>query len=127
MAAKLKKTEDSPGLMITSPAFRALETAIIFASEYGIKPEMISMKSDLYFKSNFHSLQGILTEAGDDNDSITLFGHNPAFTEIPTGLTRGGCDYVPKSGVVCISFKINKWSELKQNSGKLEYFLRPDK
>ena len=36
MARKLHEKEKSPGVMMTSPAFRALETALIFAGEFGI-------------------------------------------------------------------------------------------
>jgi hypothetical protein len=32
-----------------------------------------------------------------------------------------------KTSVVCISFKAINWKEIKFGSGKLEYFLKPDK
>ena len=53
MAHKLHEKENTPGVLITSPAFRALETAIIFAEEFGIKSETIILNSDLYYKMNF--------------------------------------------------------------------------
>ena len=54
MAQKLREKENSPGIIITSPAFRALETAFIFAEEFGIEPEKIIINSKLYYKMNFH-------------------------------------------------------------------------
>src|SRR5450759_3205725 len=82
MAHKLGEKENSPGIIITSPAFRALETAFIFAEEFGIKPEDIILNSYLYYKMNFNHLHEVLSLAGEDTDSITLFGHNPSFTQI---------------------------------------------
>ena len=125
MAGKLIEKENFPGIIITSSAFRALETAFIFAEEFGIKPEDIILNSDLYYKMNFNHLPEILSLAGEDTDSITLFGHNPSFTQITNSLCRGGCDFMQKCGVIGISFNINTWSDIRQNTGKVEYYLKP--
>ncbi|TAL66635.1 MAG: phosphohistidine phosphatase, partial [Bacteroidetes bacterium] len=92
IARKLIEKEKSPGILITSPAFRAIETAFIFAEEFGIEYEKIIINSILYYKMNFPALTDILSLAGDDTDEITLFGHNPSFTDIPDKLCKGGCD-----------------------------------
>jgi phosphohistidine phosphatase len=126
MARKLIEIENSPGVLISSTAFRALETAIIFAEEFEIKPEKIILNSDLYYKMNVNHLQDIFTLAGNDTDTITLFGHNPSFTETAKSLCKGGCDFMPKCGIIGISFNIKSWSELKHNTGKTEYFLKPE-
>ncbi len=39
MAAILKTKEKDPGVFITSPAFRALETALVFARVFEINPD----------------------------------------------------------------------------------------
>lgn len=127
MAHRLKEKEDNPGLMITSPAFRALETAYIFAGEFGIKPDTIRTDSNLYYKAGMKMLIEMLAVAGDEIDTITLFGHNPAITEMPDRLCREGCEFLTKTSIVCISFQIKTWSEIKSDSGKMEYFLKPDK
>jgi len=127
MAHKLKVKNSSPGIMISSPAFRALETAIIFAQVFADKPENVRMSSLLYYKMNFQNLHKVIAGIGEEADSITLFGHNPSFTEITNILCKEGCDFMPKSGVVGISFNITTWSEIKANSGTLEYFLKPEK
>jgi len=36
MARRFREKENNPGLMITSPAFRAIDTAFIFANELGL-------------------------------------------------------------------------------------------
>ncbi|MCX6320725.1 MAG: histidine phosphatase family protein [Bacteroidia bacterium] len=127
MARKLREKDNSPGIMITSPSFRALETAFIFAGEFGIEPEKIIINSTLYYKMNFHYLPEILSLVSEDTDIITLFGHNPSFSEISDSLCKGGCDFMPKCGVIGISFNIRTWSEIRQNTGKIEYFLKPEK
>jgi phosphohistidine phosphatase len=127
MALRFREKQNDPGLMITSPAFRALETAYIFASEFGIKPEKIMVESNLYYKTNMNSLFDILSTVNDDNDTITLFGHNPAFTEMPDRLSKNGCEFLTKTSIVCISFGTKLWSDIKPDTGKMEYFLKPEK
>jgi phosphohistidine phosphatase len=126
MAKLFSKTQVTPGLMISSPAFRALETALIFAGQMGIAYETIILSDALYFNTDLMKLTLLLREKGNDTDTVTLFGHNPSFTEIPDELSKSGCPNVPKSGVVCISFNVDNWSEINRKSGKLEYFLKPD-
>jgi len=127
MARKLRELEESTGIMVSSPAFRALETAFIFADEFKIDYENIKIKSLLYYKMNLKYLTEILSLASDDIDKITLFGHNPSFTDIPDRLCKEGCDFLPKSGVISISFDTGSWSEVQQRTGKIDYFLKPDK
>lgn len=127
MAQKFKEKEPSPGLMITSPAFRAFETAYIFGKEFKIDPENIVIASNLYYKMNYLFLQELLSSVKEDIDSITLFGHNPSFSEIANSLSKTGCDFIPKTGIVGIIFDVTSWSEIKKNSGKIEYFIKHDK
>lgn len=126
MARRLMEKENSPGTIITSPAFRALETALIFAGESGIRYDKIIMNSDLYNKLNYSSFQQIISQVNEETDTVTLFGHNPSFSEITDILCIGGCDFIPKCGVVGIKFNIKIWPEIKRNTGKLEYFLKPE-
>jgi phosphohistidine phosphatase len=127
MASLLLEKEKKPGLFISSPAFRAYETALIFARVFDFSPDKIVMKSNLYYKSGLSSFAEIIESVDNKIDSIILFGHNPSFTEVPDKLSRDGCDFLPKSGIVCISFKSDTWKGIVHDKGKLEYFLKPEK
>jgi phosphohistidine phosphatase len=126
MAQKLNERELSSVVIITSPAFRAIETALIFADELEVDPGKIILNMSIYNKMNLRNLPEIISQAGDKCDTIILFGHNPSFTEIANSLAIEGCDFVPKSAAAGISFRIKTWSEIKQKSGKLEFFLKPE-
>ncbi len=127
MANRYLEKEPYPGLLISSPAFRALETALIFALEYGIKPEKVIMDSNLYYQTDLSSVISILSTITEQENIITLFGHNPAFTQIPDRLSTEGCEFLTKTSIVCISFPVKTWSEIKPDKGKIEYILKPDK
>lgn len=127
MAKLFLKKEPSPGLILSSPAFRALETALIFAGEAGSDYGKIVLSSDLYFNTNLLILLKTISAVSDDVKTITLFGHNPAFSDCPDRLSTTGCESVPKTGIVCLTFDTEKWSEITKGNGKIEYFLRPER
>ena len=114
-------------MIITSPAFRALETAYIFAEAAGINPESVIINSNLYYKANLNLLLRIIGELDEKITTITLFGHNPAFTELPDRLSKNGCEFVTKTSVVGISFNVKTWAEVKTGQGQIDYFLKPEK
>jgi phosphohistidine phosphatase len=126
MARRLLEKEKSLGILISSPAFRALETALIFAREFGISTDKVILDSNIYFKMSYNNLPALLSGIDESTDTVTMFGHNPSFTEIANVLSKEGCDSIPKTGIICISFKIMTWSDLGRNNGKTEYLLKPE-
>lgn len=127
MAGKLKEKVNDIGVIISSPAFRAIETALIFAGEYGINAEKMIINSDLYYLNDVKSFTGILKKIDEDVATITLFGHNPSFTELASHFCIEACDVIPKSGIVCLSFNVRTWSEVKPSSGNPDLILKPKK
>lgn len=127
MAQKFKAKEKSRLTLVSSPAFRALETALIFAEELGISAERVIMNSYIYHGISPESLPKILSTAAEEAETIVLFGHNPSFSDIADSLSKEGCEDMPKSGIVCFSFNVSTWSEIGRNKGKMEYFLKPEK
>jgi phosphohistidine phosphatase len=127
MAVKLKEKENDLGVIVTSPAFRALETALIFAGVYSVPPEKIILNSNLYFNIDHDSFVELLKSINDEFDTITLFGHNPSFTDLPGLLSKESSEILPKSGIICLSFKTKTWSGITTKAGNTEYFLKPKK
>jgi phosphohistidine phosphatase len=127
MAAMLREKEPDPAIFITSPAFRAYETAVIFARVFGYDPENIILESSLYHNTTLKSFAEMLEKQDEKINTIILFGHNPSITEIPDRLSRDGCDFLLKSGIVCLSFKTDSWKGIVRERGKIEYFLKPEK
>jgi phosphohistidine phosphatase len=127
MAKHFLKREASPGLIVSSPAFRALETAMIFAGEAGSSYEKITLCNSLYLNTNLERVLKLLSGLSDDIKVISLFGHNPSFSDIPDRLSSTGCSQLPKSGVACLTFDTDNWSGVGPKKGRLEYLLKPSK
>ncbi len=127
MALKLLERENSLGVIVSSPAFRAWETALIFNGVFKMQPEKIMIESSIYLRFEKNSLFDILKRVSEETEVITLFGHNPSFTELPEQFAHEGIEPLPKSGIICLSFKSRTWSGISLNSGEIEYFLKPKK
>lgn len=127
MAGKLKEKVKDIGVIVTSPAFRAIETALIFAGEYGVNAEKIVLNSAIYFRLDEKLFIDILKSIDEEVDTISLFGHNPSFTELAGYFCKEPGDVIPKSGIVCLSFNVKTWSDVKRNSGNPDLILKPKK
>lgn len=127
MAAKLKELEIKPCVYFSSPAFRAIETAFIFARVFEFDPEKVIIKNNLYYKVNLNSLADNLRLLENNEETVILFGHNPSFTELADRLSKNGCDFLPKSGIVSLLFKTETWKGIFHDKGRQEFFLKPER
>lgn len=125
MANILKTKEKNPGLLVTSPAFRAYETALIFNEVYGLDPDRVRLCKELYSGISHDDIISFFRSQNDDDDIITLFGHNSLISDMARALDSGATEELPKTGIICLSFVTDKWNLIEPGSGKTDYFLKP--
>jgi len=123
MAQLLFSEREDPGRIITSPAFRALETALIFCREYGISPDEITLNPKLYLSLEDHEFLPFIRALNDDDHTVTLFGHNPLLTEMAAFFAYDEPETLSKTGIYCLSFEAASWSDVEPESGITEYYL----
>lgn len=98
-------------VIITSPAIRALHTAIIVIRELGISMEKLIIDEQLYTFSGFSIIDYVY--ALDERWSkVVLVGHNPAFTEVINHFSDVSINRLKTSGFAKISFNEDQWSNL---------------
>ncbi len=98
-------------VIISSPAIRALHTAVIVIRELGISMEKLIIDEQLYTFSGFSIIDYVY--ALDERWSkVVLVGHNPAFTEVINHFSDVSINQLKTSGFAKISFNEDKWSNL---------------
>ena len=98
-------------VIISSPAIRALHTAIIVIRELGISMEKLIIDEQLYTFSGFSIIDYVY--ALDERWSkVVLVGHNPAFTEVINHFSDVNINQLKTSGFAKISFNEDQWSNL---------------
>jgi phosphohistidine phosphatase len=116
MAQRMKKRGDKPQLIISSPANRALHTAIIFARELRIPFSELSVNEGLYMAGEDSILQ-IIAGTDDKVHSVMIFGHNPDFTYFANYFIHEQIYNIPTCGVVRLTFNVSRWENI--HKGKL--------
>lgn len=127
MGEYLKEVNRIPDLILSSPAARTEETAIILAETLGINPLKIRYDSDLYLESGdgISSYLKAIKKTENSVDSLLISGHNPDLTDLVAFLTGLDIPYLKKSSLVVLQPKINQWQELKGGICRLHLYMSP--
>jgi phosphohistidine phosphatase len=124
IAELLSSKSDIPDLIITSPANRAISTALIFGKEFNMAPNKFILDDSIY-EAMEKDIVNIIENTSDKYGKIMLFGHNPAFTEVCNHYITPSIENMPTSAVMRIDFDINSWKETAGRKGKLVYLETP--
>lgn len=114
----------TPHLIISSPAVRAFETAKIIATGLGYDVDKIRQEKDIYF-GDTESYFETLYQIDDELNDVFIVGHNPTITSFANYFLQQKTDYLPTSGVACIQFKTDKWSEISNCKWTEEFLITP--
>ena len=94
----------------SSPANRALHTAMIFLRETNFSLSKFQVTEQLYDFTG-DSVMRFIKALDDIHDSAAIFGHNYAFTHIVNMMGNDYIDNLSTAGLVEIHFQIENWSK----------------
>jgi len=114
---------DTPDLILSSPACRAIETARIFSSALSYDHSKIISDDALYHFGGIERALNTIAAVEDDIDSLFLFGHNPTFSSLAWNLCNSFREGMPTSAVAGISFDMKSWSDVYVSKGQLLFYL----
>ena len=108
--------------MISSPANRALHTAIIFGRVLNYPVNRLQILKDCYDFSGEQVLD-VIRSQGPDCHTLYVFGHNYALTSLVNALGDQYVENVPTAGLVEICFEADQWKDITR--GKTTHQLFP--
>ncbi|MBI5220043.1 MAG: histidine phosphatase family protein [Bacteroidia bacterium] len=126
VAQKLLNYNFKPDMMISSPAFRSIETAIIFARELRYPVKKIKIKESLYEEYSTADFMEMIHKTENDMDTVFVFGHNPELSTVASYLAEDFCDDIATSGVAVIESDVEKWKKVNLNEGRVALYVYPD-
>jgi len=126
IARRLKLNHLVPERILSSPADRALHTAIIFARIFELPLHCLQVSEALY-DSSAREIIELVKSADDQIQSLMLFGHNPDFTDVVNHFVHSPVEVVPTSGAVSMIFQTDKWKEISASKLQSSYFNFPAK
>ena len=125
MGKLLRKMDIKAGLMLSSPAKRALETATIFADELRYN-QNIRIEEQLYMQGT-KAIMEVVANVKNDIDDVFVFSHNPDLLDLLNLISKKEYDNVPTSGVVCVKFAVANWKDVSTSNGEVAFFDYPSK
>ena len=124
MSAFLLENNYIPELIVTSPAIRAMTTAIIFSRVLNVPPDRVAIKDGIY-EASIGKFLSVIEEFSENYNTIMVCGHNSTITQVANNLSADSIENIPTSGSVGIVFNINSWKDIKDSKGKRLFFRYP--
>jgi phosphohistidine phosphatase len=126
MSKILKKGNNIPELLISSPAIRAYDTSKIFAEKFGNDGKNI-IKDEKLYMADYDDFISVISEIPDKINSVMVFSHNPGITYFASTVSKTDIDNIPTCGVVRIDIDFDSWREINNAPGKFIFFDYPKK
>ena len=114
----------TPDLIISSPAIRAISTALIFARNLNYNANTIVIKQGLY-ESSVKDYLSVINSIDNTFESVLLFAHNPTISDVVRHLTPALPMDMPTCAIAGINFDTDDWRKAK--GGELFLFDYPKK
>lgn len=126
MGRRLDRLGHPPGLIISSPAQRALSTARAIARELAHREDRIREEPGLYLAGP-QQIIAILQRAADAPDHVLLVGHNPGFTDLANMLDEARIDNMPTAAMLIVEFDAARWADIVPAQARFIAFDYPKK
>ena len=104
-----------PEIIYTSPAARALNTAIIFSRVLNFPEKDIFLRNELYL-ADFEEIMNVVRQTSVGSKSVMIFGHNPGVTDLANFLSDLRLTNLPTAGLVTLTFTARNWNEVQKSN-----------
>jgi phosphohistidine phosphatase len=125
MGQALVKRDIHPNLLVSSPAVRALSTAVLVARELGYERDHIQIEPAIY-QADLDTLLSVVRALPDSAQSVLLTGHNPTITDVANYLSPSPLHgEMPTAAIMCLHFNTEHWAEVKQANAEFYFYDCP--
>jgi phosphohistidine phosphatase len=126
MGQALAKRQLALDLLVSSPAVRAMSTAVLVARELGYPHDKIQVEPSIY-QADLDTLLSVIRELPDAAGSVLLTGHNPTITDTANYLLPNNSltHEMPTAAVLCIRFQTDHWAEAGPATAEFYFYDYP--
>ncbi len=115
MARRLKIDRHVPDSFITSPANRAMHTAVIFLNVFELSYNKLTIEERLY-GCGAEEIINLIRSQPTEVKKLMIVGHNPDFTELVNHFSKKSIAEIPTCGIVILTFNASGWSEISKET-----------
>ena len=122
IGGRIRENGIDVSLIISSPAKRAVDTAVRIRDISGLNAE-ITCDEQIYEASPL-TLMRVVSNLSPDFESVLLIGHNPGLEGF-IRLVTGTIHPMSTASLADITFEIEEWCQISAGGGKLNGIFRP--
>jgi phosphohistidine phosphatase len=111
MATRLVDAGLIPEVIYSSPAIRALHTAVIMSKVWEMQDHNIHIWNNLYL-ADIEQITQLICEIPDTYSSVALFGHNPGFTHFVNRYMDKSIENLPTAGIAVLTLELDSWNTI---------------
>ena len=124
MGQALAKRRICPDIVVSSPAVRAMSTAVLVAREMQYPHDKIKVEPGIY-GADTDDFLAIIKDLPDSAASALVVGHNPTITETANELSPSRLNEMPTAAVVCLRFECEHWAEVSKVNAEFYFYDYP--
>ncbi len=124
MAGRIKSQHITPEMLISSPAARALHTAMIFARGLDHPLDQVELR-EIFYNGDEQDILDVIRQTPGETSTVMIFGHNPTFTDLANLFLSQELDNLPTNGIVCLEFDADQWSRIGKDNLSKEWVDYP--
>lgn len=124
MAQRMVSQKIYPDLIMSSPALRAITTAVFFAKEWEIPQKYIQTDKSIY-EADIKALLKVVNHFENTSNCVALFGHNPGLTDFTNYLSDVNIYNMPTCSIVMLEFPFEDWNLVSGSTAKVLLFDYP--
>ena len=125
MGERLRQKGISPDFIVSSPTDRALETAHIFAQHLNYPFRQVALHEEIY-EQGVEEVKSLIAQLNNAYNTVMLFGHEPTLSQLASLFLKDTeAIELRTTGVIGISFEIERWQEIDKKAGTLTLFDFP--
>lgn len=126
MARRMVARGMVPTLILSSPASRALFTALIMSRIWSLKPGALQIREPIY-EATIPEIARVLADVPADITEVAVVGHNPASTAYTNYFLKRPLANLPTSGISVITLESDSWREIGPDQVTSTYVDYPKK
>jgi len=120
MADRLKNKNSKADAIISSPAIRAMHTALILARVIGFDVSKIGI-SELIYNQKKDDLIELIQTFPNTFNNVILVGHNPIFSILSNTFISSFNEELSTSSIASITFKCDNWKDILTAETSINY------
>lgn len=124
MAKRLLEKGIKVDCFVSSPAKRAITTALFFAEAYDKELKNVLTIQSLY-EPSLHAFFNAVESLNDNCETVALFSHNPSITDLANKLSAIKIDNLPTCGIFAVQADVKKRKEFSSSTHEFLFFDYP--